>query len=42
MNFSQGPGAFFATFRTGAGRPAGPAGWGAPAQRGPAPTTIRT
>ena len=29
MNFSQGPGAFFATFRTGPGGPAGPAGWGA-------------
>jgi uncharacterized membrane protein YvlD (DUF360 family) len=28
MNFSQGPGAFFATFRTGQGGPAAPAGWG--------------
>jgi hypothetical protein len=30
LNFSQGPGAFFATFRTGAPDPSGPAGWGAP------------
>ncbi|HWD55389.1 MAG TPA: hypothetical protein VG346_09710 [Acidimicrobiales bacterium] len=28
MNFSQGPGAFFATFRTGEPAPGGPAGWG--------------
>ena len=28
MTFSQGPGAFFATFRTGAGGPAGPGAWG--------------
>jgi hypothetical protein len=30
VNFSQGPGAFFATFRTGASAPGAPAGWGAP------------
>ncbi|HEY1830369.1 MAG TPA: hypothetical protein VGG38_09015 [Acidimicrobiales bacterium] len=29
VNFSQGPGAFFATFRTGAPAQHGPAGWGA-------------
>lgn len=29
MNFTQGPGAFFATFRTGAPEAGGPAGWGA-------------
>ncbi len=34
MNFSQGPGAFFATFRTGPGGPAGPAGWGDPGHHG--------
>jgi hypothetical protein len=34
MNFSQGPGAFFATFGTGAGGPAGPAGWGDPGYSG--------
>jgi hypothetical protein len=34
MNFGQGPGAFFATFRTGPGGPAGPAGWGDPSHNG--------
>jgi hypothetical protein len=34
MNFSQGPGAFFATFRTGPGGPAGPAGWPDPGSNG--------
>ncbi len=34
MNFGQGPGAFFATFRTGPGGPAGPAGWGDPGRNG--------
>jgi hypothetical protein len=34
MNFSQGPGAFFATFRTGPGGPAGPTGWGDPGHNG--------
>jgi hypothetical protein len=36
MNFSQGPGAFFATFGTGAPGPDGPAGWGtSPASHDP-------
>lgn len=34
MNFSQGPGAFFATFRTGPGGPSGPGGWGSPGTNG--------
>src|ERR1700683_4889826 len=34
MNFGQGPGAFFATFRTGPGGPTGPAGWRDPGAHG--------
>jgi hypothetical protein len=34
MNFSQAPGAFFATFRTGPGGPSAPAGWGSPGGNG--------